>query len=56
MDHETWSIDRARSIIGPDSSSNDIIAIVLANLPLNIKQEMIVCKIMRYTICNQVTP
>ncbi len=56
MDHETWSIDRARSIVGPDPSSNNVVDIVSAHLPLNIKQEIIVREIMRHTICNQVTP
>ncbi len=56
MDHETWSIDRAKSIIRPDPSSNDVVDIVLALLPLNTKQEIIVHEIMRHTMCNQVTP
>ncbi len=56
MDQETWSIDRARSIVGPDPSNNDVVDIVSAYLPLNTKQEIIVREIMRHTMCNQVTP
>ncbi len=56
MDHKTWSIDRDRSIVRPDPFSNDVVDIVLAHLPLNIKQEIIVREIMRHTMCNQVTP
>ncbi len=55
MDHETWSIDRARSIVGPDPSSNDVVDIVLVYLPLNTKQKIIVREIMRHIIYNQVT-
>ena len=56
MDHKTWHINRARSIIGPDPSSNNVVDMVLAYLPLNTKQKIIVCKIMRHIMCNTVTP
>ncbi len=56
LDHETWSIDRARSMVGPDPSSNDVVDIVSAHLPLNTKQEIIVREIMHHTMFNQVTP
>ncbi len=56
IDHETWSIDRARSIVGLDSSSNNVVDIVSAHLLLNTKQEIIVREIMRHTLFNQVTP
>lgn len=55
MDHETWSIDRARSLVGTNPTSNDVIDIVLTYLPLNNKQEIILCKIMRYTMYSQAT-
>lgn len=54
MDHEIWSIDRARSLVGTVSTSNGVVDIVLAHLPLNTKQEIIVRKIMRHTMSNQV--
>lgn len=55
IDHKTWFINKAKSILGFDSSSNNVIDIVLAHLPLNTKQKHIVYKIMRYSICNQVS-
>lgn len=55
MNHKTWSIYKAGSIVRSDPSSNDIIEIVLAHLLLNTKQEIIICKIIYYTMCNQVT-
>ena len=54
-DYNTWSIDRARSIVRPDPSSNNVIDIVLVHLLLNTKQKIIIHKIMRHTMYNQVT-
>ena len=56
MDYKTCSIDRTRSIVGPDLSSNNVVYIISAYLPLNTKQKIIVRKIIRHTMCNQVTP
>ena len=55
INHKTWSIDRAKSIVRLDLSSNNVVDIISAHLLLNTKQEIIVCKKMRHTICNQVT-
>lgn len=55
MNYKIWSIDRARSNVKPDTYSNDIVDIVLAQLLLNTKQEIIIYEKMRYTIYNQVT-
>lgn len=52
MNYKTWSINKARSIVGPDLSSNNVVDIILAHLLLNTKQEIIVCKIMYHTIYN----
>lgn len=56
MDHKIWFIDRAKSLVGTDPISNNVIYIVLAHLPLNIKQEIIIHKIIYHTIYSQVTP
>lgn len=56
MDNKTWSIDRVGSIVRPDSSSNNVVDIVLAHLLLDIKQKIIILEIMHHTICNQVIP
>lgn len=56
MNHKIWSIDRARSLVGTNPISNDVVNIVLAHLPLNTKQEIIVRKIMRHTMYSQVIP
>ncbi len=52
MDHEIWSIDRNRSIVGLDPSSNDVVDIIMAHLLLNTKQKIIVREIVHYTMCN----
>ena len=56
MHHETWSIDRARSLAGTDPTSNGVVDIVSAHLPLNQRQEIIVREVMRHTMYNQATP
>ncbi len=56
MDLETWTIDRTKSIVAPDPSSNTVVDIILAHLSLNTKQEIIVYEIICYIMCNQVTP
>ena len=55
MDYKTLSINKTRSIIRPDPSSNNKVDIILIYLPLNTKQKIIVCKIIHYTIYNQIT-
>lgn len=52
IDHKIWFIDRARSIVGSDFFSNNVVNIVLAYLLLNTKQEIIVCEIMHHNIYN----
>ena len=56
MHHETWSIDRARSLAGTDPTSNGVVDIVLAHLPLNQRQEIIVCEVIYHIMYNQATP
>ena len=56
MHHKTWSIDRARSLAGTNPTSNGVVDIVSAHLPLNQRQEIIVHKVMRHTIYNQAIP
>lgn len=56
MDHKIWFIDKIRSLIRTDFTSNNVVNIVLAYLLLNTKQENIVCKVMRHTMYNQATP
>ena len=52
IQHKTWSIERARSLAEIDLTSNDVVDIVSAHLPLNQKQEIIVHKVMHHTIYN----
>lgn len=55
IDYEAWSIDKAKSLVGTNPTSIDVIDIVLAYLSLNTKQEIIVQKIMHYTMYSQTT-
>lgn len=53
INHETWSIDRVRSLAETDSTNNNVIDIVLVYLILNTKQRIAICEIMHHIICNQ---
>lgn len=55
MDHKTWSIDKAKTLVGINPIGNDILDIVLAYLSLNTEQKLIVRKIMHHIMYNQAT-
>lgn len=55
MDYKTWSINKAKNVVKTDPTSNNMVDIILPYLLLNIKQKVIVYKIMHYTIYNLIT-
>ena len=56
IDHKTWSIDKARSLVRTDPISINLVDIVLAHLSLNTKQKIIMRKVICHTMYNQATP